>query len=192
MLPKGVNAKYFGKSFEETLKFANTPIGRTAIAIFEITVDKKIAEKLSDNTEVDPIIFKKGTTIIFAEDLDEFNNAITNLELKLQEEIMLKAKALIEFGIEGKTYEGDLTGEKLRPAFNFGNNLLFSGAIVSKTHEYMPKQQYEVDILFFTIYDSEGYNLAKPLMFSGKNMAIQTGKWIIGIAKIIDYTFEDL
>ncbi|MCL1998565.1 MAG: hypothetical protein FWG65_07355 [Turicibacter sp.] len=105
---------------------------------------------------------------------------------------MLKAKAKIRFTREGKTYEGDEKGEKLRPAFNFGDDFLFSGAIVSKAKEYTPNQNYDVEILFFTIYEKESYDIVKPLMFVGKEMAMQAGKWIIGIAEIKDYAFTDV
>jgi len=62
---KGVNVKYFGLDFEETLKFANTPIGRTSVAVFEVVVNKSILERIADFTVVDLFIFRKGTVIIY-------------------------------------------------------------------------------------------------------------------------------
>ena len=96
---------------------------------------------------------------------------------------MLKAKVEIMFTKEGKTYEGDC-----RPAFNFGNDLLFSGAVMSPVTEYLPKQKYIVDVAFFTI-SSEGYEMVKSLLKPNMGMTMQEGSRIIGVAKLLEYTY---
>jgi len=80
---RGVDVKYFGLDFGETLKFANTPIGRTSVAVFEVIVNKSIMEKIADFTVVDLFIFRKGTVIIYEENLDLFNSAIISIVHKL-------------------------------------------------------------------------------------------------------------
>jgi hypothetical protein len=75
----GVDAKYFGLNFEETLVFANDNFNNGIVAIFEVTITKKIIEDIGDFTHVDSFIFKSGTVIISAEDLEVFNNSIQEL-----------------------------------------------------------------------------------------------------------------
>ena len=77
--PKGAQVKYFGLSFEETVDFANKVTNIDAIAIIEVTVSKAILDRIGDYTHVDPFIFRSGTVIIPAGDLDEFNQAIMEI-----------------------------------------------------------------------------------------------------------------
>ena len=99
---------------------------------------------------------------------------------------MLKTKAEIRFTLEGKNYSGEL---KLRPVFNFGKELLFSGAIESDDKMYFYNKPYTVDIIFFTVED-EAYAAVQPLLQNGMNLAIQEGSnKIIGIAKLINFEY---
>ena len=75
----GVGVKYFGLNFEETLVFANDNFNNGIIAIFEATIAKNILEEIGDFTHVDRFIFKSGTVIISAEDLEVFNNSIQEI-----------------------------------------------------------------------------------------------------------------
>ena len=99
---------------------------------------------------------------------------------------MLKTKAEIRFTLEGRNYTGEL---KLRPVFNFGEELLFSGVIKSDNKMYFYNKPYTVDIDFFTIED-EAYAAVQPLLQNGMNLAIQEGSnKIIGIAKLLDFEY---
>ena len=75
----GVDVKYFGLNFDETLVFANDNFNNGIVAIFEAKIAKNILEEIGDFTHVDPFIFKSGTVIISAENLEVFNNSIQEL-----------------------------------------------------------------------------------------------------------------
>ena len=75
----GVDVKYFGLNFEETLIFANANFNNGIIAIFEATIAKNILEEIGDFTHVDQFIFKSGTVIISADDLEIFNNSVQEI-----------------------------------------------------------------------------------------------------------------
>ena len=74
--PKGVDVKYFGVDFEETLAFANEIINIDLVAVIEVSVARAVLNRVGDFIHVDPFLFKSGTVEIHAEQLDEFNNAI--------------------------------------------------------------------------------------------------------------------
>ena len=99
---------------------------------------------------------------------------------------MLKAKAEIVFTLEGRNYSGK---NVLRPAFNFGEDLLFSGQIKGDTDKYLYNQEYDVDIDFFTI-EGEAYEAVQPLLKVDMDLAIQEGSRIIGLAKLVDFAYE--
>jgi hypothetical protein len=77
VIPNGLQAKQFGLSFEETLKFADkySDIG----AIIEVKVPTSALNKIGDFTQVDKFIFKNGTVTIQADKLGEFNKIIQEL-----------------------------------------------------------------------------------------------------------------
>ena len=80
VVPNGLQAKQFGLSFEETLKFAEkySDVG----AIIEVKVPSNMLNKLADFTQVDKFIFKNGTVTIQADKLDEFNKIIQEITQK--------------------------------------------------------------------------------------------------------------
>ena len=71
-----VNVKYFGVDYEETLAFASKIQFMDIVAVVEVGVLRDILLRIGDFTQVDTFLFKKGTVIIQAENLDEFNGAI--------------------------------------------------------------------------------------------------------------------
>jgi len=77
VIPNGLQAKQFGLSFEETLKFADkySDIG----AIIEVKVPTSVLNKIGDFTQVDKFIFKNGTVTIQADKLGDFNKIIQEL-----------------------------------------------------------------------------------------------------------------
>ena len=76
ILRGGVAVKYFGKSFEETLNFANKPINNGIVAIFEAGIAENVLMNIGDFVNVDKFIFKSGTLEIPEERLDIFNSAL--------------------------------------------------------------------------------------------------------------------
>ena len=76
ILQGGVAVKYFGKSFEETMIFANKPINNGVVAIFEVGIPRSVLLSVGDFVNVDKFIFKSGTVEIPEERLDEFNKAL--------------------------------------------------------------------------------------------------------------------
>ena len=99
---------------------------------------------------------------------------------------MLKAKAEIQFTIDGRKFNK----KYFRPTFNFGNNLLFSGNLISNDDIYLQNHPYLVDIDFFTIED-EAYSAVSPILRTGMDFAIQEGAHkIVGIAKLLEYKYE--
>ena len=99
---------------------------------------------------------------------------------------MLKAKAEIQFTIDGRVFNK----KYFRPTFNFGNNLLFSGNLISDEDIYLYSHQYIVDIDFFTIED-DAFNVVSPILKFGMDLAIQEGAHkIVGNAKLLDFQYE--
>jgi hypothetical protein len=99
---------------------------------------------------------------------------------------MLKAKAEIQFTIDGRRFDK----RYFRPTFNFGNNLLFSGNLKSDDEIYVQNQPYTVEIDFFTIED-DAYKAVNPVLKPGMDFAIQEGAHkIVGIAKLLEYKYE--
>ena len=78
--PNGLESKYFGMDFNETLDFANKAFNIHVVAIVEAVVKKGVLNRVGDFTEVDFSVFKSGTVEIHREHLDEFNDAV--LEIK--------------------------------------------------------------------------------------------------------------
>ena len=99
---------------------------------------------------------------------------------------MLKAKAEIQFTIDGRKFDK----RYFRPTFNFGNNLLFSGNLVSDNDVYLHNHPYIVGIEFFTIED-EAFTMVAPVLRAGMDFAVQEGaRRIVGIARLIEYEYE--
>jgi len=99
---------------------------------------------------------------------------------------MLRAKGEIVFTLEGKNY----TADQLRPAFMFAEGLLFTGGILSDAETYYQGQTYNVNIDFYTIED-EAYSLLKPLIKDYMDVAICSGKRVLGKATLHDFTYEN-
>ena len=78
-LPGGVGVKYFGKSFNDTLRFANMIINKYVVAVIEVEVSRTVVEKIGDFIAVDPFLFRHGTVEIWEADLDEFNDAVIRI-----------------------------------------------------------------------------------------------------------------
>ena len=105
---------------------------------------------------------------------------------KGKEIIMLKAKAEIKFTLQGKNYAG---GKHFRPVFRFSEGLLFSGTVISGDDEYVHNKVYEVDIDFFTVKD-EAYRALQRVLKPDMGLTIQAGSRIIGIATLLDYSYD--
>ena len=80
----------------------------------------------------------------------------------------------------------------LRPAFNFGEGLLFSGTIENDSmyEKYIYQNVYTVKVEFPTIED-EAYDTIQSLIKVGMNLDIQNASRIIGRAKLLDYLYKD-
>jgi hypothetical protein len=83
------------------------------------------------------------------------------------------------------------TQHVLRPAFKFGEDLLFSGIIKGDDNPstFRYNQPYVVTVDFPTIKD-EAYKLIRPLIKAGMDINIQTGARVIGRATLLDYTYS--
>ena len=98
---------------------------------------------------------------------------------------MLRAKAEIQFTLEGKNYIPD---DQFRIAFNFGDGLIFSGTIRSDHTEYVQGKKYLTDVEFFTIED-EAYVALQPVLKKGKTLSLCAGKRMLGLAVLHDYSY---
>ena len=78
--PNGLESKYFGVDFYETLDFANRVFNIHVVAIVEVKVERSLLSVIGDFTRVDSSVFKSGTVEIHKENLGEFNIAV--LEIK--------------------------------------------------------------------------------------------------------------
>ena len=78
--PNGLESKYYGMDFEETLDFANKVFNVHVTAIIEAVVYENVLQRIGDFTSVDSSVFKSGTVAIHKEYLKEFNKAV--LEIK--------------------------------------------------------------------------------------------------------------
>ncbi|NLK96351.1 MAG: hypothetical protein GX275_14380 [Clostridiales bacterium] len=80
----------------------------------------------------------------------------------------------------------------LRPAFNFGEDMLFSGTIKkdSSLQKYLYEKEYVVKVEFPTIED-EAYEAVRGLIDLDMDLNIQIGSRIIGKAKLLDYCYRE-
>ena len=81
-LPGGVGVKYFGKNYEDTLRFADRVINKNVVAIVEVEVIQSVVVKIGDFADVDSFIFRYGTVEIWEADIGEFNSAIIRIAHK--------------------------------------------------------------------------------------------------------------
>ena len=79
LVPGGVEVKYFGLDFKDTLEFANDSLNNYVAAIVEVEIQKSVLDKIGDFTNVDTIFFKNGTVEIQRSNLFQFNNAIIDI-----------------------------------------------------------------------------------------------------------------
>lgn len=107
--------------------------------------------------------------------------------------LIIKAKIMF-FNPKESLSKGDglCTKNILRPAFNFGEELLFSGTIKSESEneKFLYQSNYVVEVEFPTIED-EAYEAIQPLIQIGMNLNIQIASRIVGDAKLLDYTYKD-
>ena len=75
--------KYFALDFEETTEYADKSYNTDVVAVFEVIVKRSVMELVGDFTHVDPSIFRAGTVVIHEEDIDEFNQAIIRINLRV-------------------------------------------------------------------------------------------------------------
>ena len=80
--PNGLEAKYFGLDFSDTLVFANKVFNIHVAAILETTVVRSVLYAIGDFTKVDVSVFRSGTVGIHKEHLSVFNNAIIEVKHK--------------------------------------------------------------------------------------------------------------
>ena len=97
---------------------------------------------------------------------------------------MLRAKGEITFTLDGKNY----TADQLRPAFMFTEDLLFTGGIKSDADMYYQGKTYVVSIEFFTVED-EAYSALKPILKDNMDLAICSGKRVLGRARLRDFEY---
>lgn len=78
----------------------------------------------------------------------------------------------------------------IRPAINFGNNLLFSGTILTKDNNdiIVRGKFYNVMIEMPTV-EEDGYTQIQELVQVGNEFTIQNASRIIGRGEIVDYIF---
>ncbi|MCL2046873.1 MAG: hypothetical protein FWG88_10880 [Oscillospiraceae bacterium] len=98
---------------------------------------------------------------------------------------MLLAKAEIIFTLSDKNY---IARKDFRVPFNFGEDLLFSGNIISNHQEYINNEKYLVSIEFFTI-EGEAYDAVKHLLLPGSTIAMQAGSRLLGKAKLLEFDY---
>jgi hypothetical protein len=108
---------------------------------------------------------------------------------------MLTIRAEIKFFNPNKSSsinDGISAKATIRPAFNFGEELLFSGTVESDSEyeTYLYQNVYVAKVKFQTI-DGEAYEAVKPLIKIGMNLDIQSGSRIIGEAKLLGYEYKD-
>ena len=103
---------------------------------------------------------------------------------------MLITKMEIEFYKLNYDFDGYSAKDVLRPPFNFGEGLLFSGTIKSDgiVDTYLFGKVYTVVVEFPTIED-EAYEAIKHLLNATMNLSIQSGSKVIGSAKLLNFTF---
>ena len=78
--PNGLEAKYFGMNFEETLDFANKVFNIHVVAIVETIINEYILKEIGDFTLVDTTVFKSGTVEIDKIHLNKFNDSIIEIK----------------------------------------------------------------------------------------------------------------
>ena len=78
--PNGLESKYFGMNFNETLDFANKVFNIHVVAIVEAKVEREVLNQIGDFTKVDITVFKSGTVEIHKEHLERFNRAVSKIK----------------------------------------------------------------------------------------------------------------
>ncbi|MFS1513023.1 hypothetical protein VQL36_11390 [Chengkuizengella sp. SCS-71B] len=90
-----------------------------------------------------------------------------------------------------KALPNDLSTKILiRPAINFGNDLLFSGQIeTDKNIEVIKRGKlYKVTIDMFTVED-EAYDAINHLVYKGSRFKLQSASRVTGKGKILDFIY---
>jgi hypothetical protein len=98
---------------------------------------------------------------------------------------MLKGQVKIKPTMKGKSYEAH---DHLRLAFSFGEGLIFTGAIKGEDTVYKCGETYTVD--FVTVDDDEAYSMLQPVLKNGMNLSICEGKRIVGVAQLLNYSYQ--
>jgi hypothetical protein len=106
--------------------------------------------------------------------------------------LIIKAEMMFFNPIKNSSIKDGISAKAtIRPAFNFGEELLFSGTVESDSEceMYLYQNVYVVKVTFPTI-EGEAYEAVKPLIKIGMNLDIQNGSRVIGKAKLLDYEFK--
>ena len=106
--------------------------------------------------------------------------------------LTIKAKIMFFNPKDSFTRNGGIsTKNTLRPAFKFGEGLLFSGTIKNGTEneKYLYQTIYVVEVELPTI-GNEAYKAIQPFIKIGMYLNIQTASKIIGEAKILEYKYS--
>ena len=77
--PHGLESKYFGLNFNETLDFSNKVFNVHVVAIIETSVTESVLNTIGDFTKVDITVFKSGTVEIHEEHLSAFNDSVLDI-----------------------------------------------------------------------------------------------------------------
>ena len=91
---------------------------------------------------------------------------------------------------EGALSRDIKVGGHIRPAINFGNDILFSGEIIvkEKTDFIMRGEYFEVLIEMPTV-EEEAYSTVKTFVKEGNDFRIQSASRINGWGKILGFIF---
>ena len=82
------------------------------------------------------------------------------------------------------------TGGHLRPAVNFGNDLLFSGEInVNESIDTIQRGNYYEAIVWMPTIENEAYGMIKDLLKNGNAIKLQSASKIIGKGKILNFMY---
>jgi hypothetical protein len=108
--------------------------------------------------------------------------------------LIIDAEIRHDLPVENKDALGhDLeTSIILRPAINFGNNLLFSGELmIDKSIKTLVRGELYRLLINMSTIDDESYELIKDFVKIGNVFLIQTAGRVLGNGKILDYVYEE-
>lgn len=94
--------------------------------------------------------------------------------------------------VNPEALNNDLTVEGIiRPAINFGNDLLFSGTIlVDRKIQIIRRGEFYNAIIEMPTIEDEAYEAINHLLNFGNIFKMQSASKVIGKGKIIDFIYE--